>query len=295
MLVSHISPTITVVDLHPSLTPLSLSLFKINISPKGTYDSLLHIHNPNRVSYIDLTGSGCETIAHVYDNGRITLMCNSFAAAPRILRLFGTAKVTEREDEGFPKLLAEVVEGSQGRTLKEAGTAGQDDKEKSANGAAPVSAKDMKIMGRTFEEMTTAVRSIITIDVFTCQTSCGYGVPTIADPESALQSSATGFNHRDTILRFGINKAAHIKPDPHSPSPLEEYWRDNNSRSLDGLPGTRKARQVGGEWIPLSNLLAAVSRWKEGLIGVVIGVMVTLALFILKDNVENLHLFDHRW
>ena len=63
----------------------------VNLSPKGL-DSL-RVLSPSRVAYVDLTGSGNETAAHVRENGRITFMFCAFAGAPRILRLYGTGRV----------------------------------------------------------------------------------------------------------------------------------------------------------------------------------------------------------
>ena len=63
----------------------------VNLSPKG-YDTL-RVLGPNRVAYLDLTGSGVETIAHLRENGRITLMACSFSAEPRISRLYGQGRV----------------------------------------------------------------------------------------------------------------------------------------------------------------------------------------------------------
>lgn len=59
----------------------------INVSPKGL-DSF-RILSPTRVAYLDLTGSGNETSAHLQENGRITLMFCAFQDAPLILRLYG--------------------------------------------------------------------------------------------------------------------------------------------------------------------------------------------------------------
>jgi hypothetical protein len=60
----------------------------VNLSPKGL-DSL-RVLGPRRVAYLDLTGSGSETAAHLRENGRLTLMFCAFAGPPRILRLYGT-------------------------------------------------------------------------------------------------------------------------------------------------------------------------------------------------------------
>jgi len=59
----------------------------VNLSPKGL-DSF-RVLSPNRVAYMDLTGSGSETSAHLLENGRITFMFCSFEGAPNILRLYG--------------------------------------------------------------------------------------------------------------------------------------------------------------------------------------------------------------
>ena len=60
----------------------------VNVSPKG-YDSF-RVLDDMRVAYLDLTGSGAETIAHTRQNGRITIMFCAFVGPPRIMRLFGT-------------------------------------------------------------------------------------------------------------------------------------------------------------------------------------------------------------
>ncbi len=63
----------------------------VNVSPKGL--DCLRILSPTRVAYLDLTGSGNETSAHLLENGRITFMFCAFSGPPKILRLFGTGDV----------------------------------------------------------------------------------------------------------------------------------------------------------------------------------------------------------
>ncbi|HEY9697099.1 MAG TPA: pyridoxamine 5'-phosphate oxidase family protein [Trichocoleus sp.] len=63
---------------------------RINVSPKGL-DSF-RILSPHQVAYLDLTGSGNETSAHLQENGRITFMFCAFAGKPLILRLYGQGK-----------------------------------------------------------------------------------------------------------------------------------------------------------------------------------------------------------
>ncbi len=59
----------------------------INLSPKGT-DSF-RVLSPTQVAYLDMTGSGNETSAHLLENGRITVMFCAFDGPPNILRLYG--------------------------------------------------------------------------------------------------------------------------------------------------------------------------------------------------------------
>jgi len=65
----------------------------VNCSPKGL-DSF-RILGPREVAYLDLTGSGVETIAHLRENGRIVFMFCAFDGPPKIVRLHGTARVAE--------------------------------------------------------------------------------------------------------------------------------------------------------------------------------------------------------
>jgi hypothetical protein len=59
----------------------------VNLSPKGL--DCFRVLAPDRVAYLDLTGSGNETSAHLRENGRITFMFCAFAGPPKILRLYG--------------------------------------------------------------------------------------------------------------------------------------------------------------------------------------------------------------
>lgn len=74
----------------------------MNLSPKGL-DSL-RILGPTTVAYVDLHGSGIETIAHAKENGRITLMFCAFEGPPRILRLYGRSRHIDPQDGKFQEL-----------------------------------------------------------------------------------------------------------------------------------------------------------------------------------------------
>jgi hypothetical protein len=75
---------------------------RINLSPKGT-DSL-RVLDDRTVAYLDLTGSGAETAAHVRQNGRLTLMFCSFTAEPLILRLYGRGEIVSPDDAHWSRL-----------------------------------------------------------------------------------------------------------------------------------------------------------------------------------------------
>ena len=76
---------------------------RINLSPKGYRDTFA-VLDDHTVAYIDLFGSGAETIAHLRDNGRITVMFCSFNRNSRILRLYGNGRVVRPDDTEFARI-----------------------------------------------------------------------------------------------------------------------------------------------------------------------------------------------
>ena len=75
----------------------------INASPKGGSGTFA-VLGPTTVAYLDLTGSGVETIAHLRENGRIVLMFTAFDGRPQIVRLHGRGRVVELDDAEFEEL-----------------------------------------------------------------------------------------------------------------------------------------------------------------------------------------------
>src|SRR5580704_7873722 len=110
----------------------------INASPKGPIGSL-RVLDANTVAYLDLTGSGAETIAHLRENGRIVIMLCAFDGPPRIVRLHGRGEAIFPEDPGFDELLERC------------------------RFAEP--------------QVEQARRAIVCVDVTRVADSCGYGVP----------------------------------------------------------------------------------------------------------------------
>ena len=76
----------------------------VNLSPKGL-DSFA-VLDERTVAYLDLTGSGVETIAHLRENGRIVIMFCAFEGSPRIVRLHGKGRAVLKDDPEFAELAA---------------------------------------------------------------------------------------------------------------------------------------------------------------------------------------------
>jgi len=87
----------------------------VNVSPKG-YDCF-KIINPTTVAYLDLGGSGIETLAHLKENGRITIMFCAFEGKANIVRLYGTGTVVNFDEPGFAAALALFPNFSRARSI----------------------------------------------------------------------------------------------------------------------------------------------------------------------------------
>ena len=86
----------------------------VNVSPKGPIGTL-RVLDEHTVAYLDLVGSGAETIAHLRENGRIVVMLCAFDGPPRILRLHGRGEVVEAGDPRFDALLERAAFDAAGR------------------------------------------------------------------------------------------------------------------------------------------------------------------------------------
>ncbi|TKA64528.1 hypothetical protein B0A49_10082 [Cryomyces minteri] len=241
----------------------------INVSPKGHPSETFAILNPNQVAYLDATGSGSETISHIYEhgNGRVTLLFTSFDAAPRILRCFCRGKVVERDDAAFPEWI---------KRMRAAGL------------ETPPGAKEEEGqvgLRQGDEGWLKGIRAAVILDVFKVQTSCGFGVPLLGSEAYSPESTADvepethrlqkeGWNDRPTMPRWAIKQAAKRG--------LEPYRRGNNWRSLDGLPGLKAARRDRGQWLWFDDGKAwatgRAQQWESVLCGVVIAVIVIALL-----------------
>lgn len=108
---------------------------RVNVTPRST--EYFRVLGPNQILFLDLTGSGNETAAHMLADGRMTIMFCALDGAPMILRLYGTGRVVHRDDDAFTALFDAHI-----------------------GGEVPVNA-----------------RQIFVLDIDLVQTSCGFGVP----------------------------------------------------------------------------------------------------------------------
>jgi predicted pyridoxine 5'-phosphate oxidase superfamily flavin-nucleotide-binding protein len=81
----------------------------INVSPKGIGGTFT-VMDDHTVAYLDITASGAETIAHLRDNGRITLMFCAFEGPPNVVRLHGRGRFVTVYDDDFADLLSHFGE-----------------------------------------------------------------------------------------------------------------------------------------------------------------------------------------
>jgi predicted pyridoxine 5'-phosphate oxidase superfamily flavin-nucleotide-binding protein len=153
----------------------------VNVSPKGPIGSLA-VLDERTVAYLDVVGSGAETIAHLRENGRIVVMLCAFEGPPRILRLHGRGEVVLPTEERFERLLAQA--------------------------------------GFEQPEVLESRRAVIVVHMTRIADSCGYGVPLmdyVGERPHQAKSSA---------------KRVRV----HGPQAYEDYQREKNAASIDGLP-----------------------------------------------------------
>lgn len=90
----------------------------VNCSPKGL--ETFRVLGPRRAAYLDLTGSGAETAAHLRENGRIVVMFCAFTGPPKIVRLHGTARIVTEASPEWPDLRAQFPDIPGARSIIDA-------------------------------------------------------------------------------------------------------------------------------------------------------------------------------
>ncbi len=90
---------------------------RVNVSPRST--DAFRVLGPNTVAYLDRTGSGNETAAHILAGGRMTIMFCAFDGPPMILRLHGKGRVLHRGTPEYDRLLADAFGGGEPRGARQ--------------------------------------------------------------------------------------------------------------------------------------------------------------------------------
>lgn len=120
---------------HIFFTASAAKASRVNVSPKD--GASLRVLDERRVVYLDQTGSGNETAAHLLADGRLTIMFCAFEGAPMILRLYGQGRIVRRGSPEYAALLAAEFHNQE----------------------------------------TPGARQMVLLEVELVQTSCGFGVP----------------------------------------------------------------------------------------------------------------------
>ena len=233
----------------------------INLSPKGLPASTLHLFDPNHVAYIDATGSGIETIAHVYENGRATIMFCSFDKSPRIMRWHCMGRVVEWDQPEFEELLKkmakEKITGARAVILLDV-----------FKGTVPYTRLD-RIFG-----LTTLCDAV--------ETSCGYAVPMVStsiEPAKVHEGPRAYLEDRHTLGHWAgsqIEKGV-----------MDEYRVKMNSRSKDGCPGLKVARRQRGENLVVQDSVIWLRRTLQQREAMALGaVLAVLAVTGLRSFVQ---------
>ncbi|MEV5654367.1 pyridoxamine 5'-phosphate oxidase family protein [Streptomyces sp. NPDC052291] len=142
----------------------------VNLSPKGVSGSFA-VLDERHVAYLDFAGSNAETVAHLRENGRITLMWCAFQGPPNIVRVHGRGEPVFRDDPRFPELLGRF-----------AGT------DASAHG----------------------LRAVIVVTAELIRDTCGYGVPFMTYDEDRTLHGQRFAREDDASLSAYFEKKEHI-------------------------------------------------------------------------------------
>lgn len=215
----------------------------VNVSPKGMPSSTFTVFDATHCAYVDATGSGSETIAHIYENGRVTLCWCSFDSAPRIMRWYCRGGVVEHDSPEFGAVLARMGHGR-------------------VEGARAVITLEVWKVG------TSCGMSVPLLEA-----------PQGADEElgndSSLPMATTAgrhFRQRDSLRRWaGVME---------SKGKMLGYREQKNSTSLDGLPAIRAARKGRARpaWIQgvKGAILRVMSETRGMCLGVIMGILMML-------------------
>ncbi|KAJ8105350.1 hypothetical protein OPT61_g10233 [Boeremia exigua] len=210
--------------------------------PKGQPSQTFSILGPNTVAYLDATGHGCETISHVYENGRVTLLFSSSGVNAKTLRLFCVGRVVEKWDQYFNQLRAKMASEN----------------------------------GDTVD--ITGARAIIVLRIQKVQTSCGFSMlPGVEDGDA----TAFADHDEDKDGRETLEAWAAKKIERKEMMDFQKLNNTTSLDGLPGLRSARMAQDQNFAIEDTKAWFRKVSRqWDAVLLGVGLGfiIMVLLSL-----------------
>ena len=220
----------------------------VNVSPKG--GQYFGVIDTRTFWYMDLTGSGNETIAHIHEpnNGRITILFNAFEGPPRILRLWGKGSVLENGTKSFDHFVGE---------------------------------HDVKLIPGS--------RSIIIVDVHQVGTSCGFSVPffdfkehrdTLNEFFRKKAEKVEQGNEKETMDKYWAYKNAWSMDGMEGMRRALVAGKRENVAPIVKMVGPlapTQYRHIDGSFTLLHLMLVAMVSFLLGIIAVVLGP------FVIKD------------
>ena len=221
----------------------------VNVSPKGMPSATFTVFDANHCAYLDATGSGSETIAHVYENGRVTLCWCSFDTLPRIMRWYCWGRVIEHDSPDFDKMLARMghsrVEGARAIIQLEVWKVGTSCGMSVPLLESPQSRDDELVNDSSLPMPTTAARH---------------------------------FKQRDSLK----NWARKMESNDH----MLAYRQQKNSKSLDGLPAIRVARKGNEKVLWPQDFKASLSRALHETRGIALGFILGISIVLIVQWLE---------
>ena len=219
----------------------------VNISPKGMPGVTFTIFDGNHCAYVDATGSGSETIAHLYENGRITLCWCSFDTMPRILRFYCWGRVIETDSPEFRPMLVKMGH-------------------ERVNGARAII--DLKVW---------KVGTSCGMSVPLLEAPQGREEELVSDSSLPMEThAARHFVQRESLKRWAGKMEEGGK--------MAGYRQLKNTTSLDGLPSIRVARKEKGfhTWVDVCRVF--LGRTLAETRGMAFGALVAIIAIVLAQS-----------
>ncbi|CAG8950166.1 hypothetical protein HYFRA_00008403 [Hymenoscyphus fraxineus] len=226
----------------------------INLSPKGLPSTTFTIFSPTECAYIDATGSGAETISHLYENGRATIMFCSFSASPRIVRFFCTGRVVEWDTPEFQVLVSKMGK-------------------KKVEGARAV------LLFKVWKAQSSCGYGVPRINP---QLTSSSSTPPNPSSPSTDTPTSPSIEHQDEEKAAFLDREilGHWASKQIEKNELGAYQIKNNLSSLDGLPGLKTARREAGQNLLFVDFVAFCKRVLAQREGLMVGLLMGFLIYV---------------